>query len=209
MILKAKHNFFIYPFFKWYSGFIIKRDFSSIRVIGELNEKQLPILLLSNHISWWDGFWAMYLNITILKRKFHFMMLEEQLRKFWFFNYSGGFSVNKKSKSIVETLHYTSELLKDEKNMVLIFPQGEIQSIHNQSMSFENGLGHILKQKENNIQVVFLVNLIDYFSNRKPGIYMHIQEYKELAFDMKSIQESYNVFYAQSVEKQKTLQNVK
>ena len=203
MILRAKHNFFIYPFFKWYAGYIIKRHFGIVRIIGELKEKQLPVLLISNHISWWDGFWAMYINLNVLHRKFHFMMLEEQLRKYWFFNYTGGFSVNKKSKSIIETLNYTSELLNDNKNMVLVFPQGEIQSLHYHNIQFEKGLERILINKTNAVQVVFLVNLIDYFSNRKPGIYFHIQEYAGVGFDMKSIQESYNLFYAESAEKQK------
>lgn len=203
MILKAKHNFFIYPFFKWYAGFIIKRHYGTVRISGNIKEKNLPVLLISNHISWWDGFWAMYINLNVLHRKFHFMMLEEQLRKYWFFNYTGGFSVNKKSKNIVETLNYTSELLSDNKNMVLIFPQGEIQSMHNQQIQFEIGLERILKNKENAVRVIFLINLVDYFSTRKPGIYFHIQEYVDGAFDLKSIQESYNLFYIQVVEKQK------
>jgi len=203
MILKAKHNFIIYPFFKWYAGFIIKRHYGTVKIIGHFKDKNLPVLLISNHISWWDGFWAMYINLNVLHQKFHFMMLEEQLRKYWFFNYTGGFSVNKKSKSIVETLNYTSELLNDSKNMVLVFPQGEIQSIHNQYIKFEKGLERILKNKENTVQIVFLANLIDYFSNRKPGIYFHIQEYAGGGFDMKSIQDSYNLFYAQSAEYQK------
>ena len=204
MIIKAKHNFIIYPFFKWYAGFIIRRHNNTVKIIGKFKDRNLPVLLISNHISWWDGFWAMYINQNVLHRKFHFMMLEEQLRKYWFFNFTGGFSVNKSTKSIVDTLNYTSGLLTDKENMVLIFPQGEIQSLHNQNIQFERGLEHVLRNKENAVQVIFLVNLIDYFSNPKPGIYFHIREYTEGAFDLKSIQQSYTVFYADSVDKQMT-----
>jgi 1-acyl-sn-glycerol-3-phosphate acyltransferase len=204
MILKAKHNFIIYPFFKWYAGFIIKRHNSTVKITGDFKDRNLPVLLISNHISWWDGFWAMYINQKVLHRKFHFMMLEEQLRKYWFFNFTGGFSVNKSTKSIVDTLNYTSGLLKDKENMVLIFPQGEIQSLHNQNMQFEKGVERILKNKENTVQVIFLVNLVDYFSNPKPGIYFHIREYVDGAFDLKSIQQNYTKFYAESVDKQMT-----
>jgi 1-acyl-sn-glycerol-3-phosphate acyltransferase len=203
MILKAKHNFIIYPFLKWYAGLIIKRHYSAVHIFGDLKDTNKPVLLIANHISWWDGFWADYVNQNVFHRKFHFMMLEEQLRKYWFFNYSGGYSVSKKSKSIVETLNYTSELLNDPKNMVLVFPQGEIQSMHNQNIQFEKGLERILRNQGNAVQVVFLANMIDYFSNRKPGIYFHLQEYTNGTFDIKSIQDSYNLFYAQSVEKQK------
>ncbi len=204
MILKAKHNFIIYPFFKWYAGFIIKRHNNTVKIVGEFNNKNLPILLISNHISWWDGFWAMYINQNVLHRRFHFMMLEEQLRKYWFFNFTGGFSVNKSTKSIIETLNYTSEILTGNKNMVLIFPQGEIQSLHNQKIQFESGLEHILKKKENAVQIIFLVNLIDYFSQPKPGIYFHIREYSDGVFDLKTMQKKYNEFYAESVDKQMT-----
>lgn len=201
-MLKAKHNFVIHPFFKWYAGSIIKRHFGIVRIVGEIQKKNLPVLLISNHISWWDGFWAMYINLKVLHRKFHFMMLEEQLLKFRFFNYTGGFSVNKKSRSIIETLNYTTELLSDKENMVLVFPQGEIQSQHNQSFHFEKGLERIIKDKRDKIQIVFLANLVDYFSNRKPGIYFHLQEHNNIVNDMADLQQQYNLFYVQSVERQ-------
>jgi len=88
--------------------------------------------------------------------------------------------------------------------MVLIFPQGEIQSLHNQNILFEKGVERVLKNKENAVQVVFLANLVDYFSNPKPSIYFHIHEYMERDFHLQSIQENYNRFYAESVRKQMT-----
>ena len=183
----------------------MKRHFGTIKVIGEFREKKLPVLLVSNHTSWWDGFWAMYLTVKIFKRKFHFMMLEDQLRKFWFFNYTGGFSVNKKSRSIVETINYTVELLADNKNMVLIFPQGEIQTMHNQSFLFENGIERILKKRKGPVQTMFLACIVDYFSSKKPGIYLYLEEYSLPVYDIASIQCSYNEFYSQCLDKQRHL----
>jgi 1-acyl-sn-glycerol-3-phosphate acyltransferase len=205
LILKAKHNFIIHPFFKFYAVWIIKRHFKIVRLIGEIKEKNLPILLISNHTSWWDGFWAMYINLKVLKRKYHFMMLEDQLRKYWFFNYTGGFSVNKKSRNVLETIQYTRKVLSDNKNMVLLFPQGEIQSMHNQNIEFENGLERILKDKEGKVQIVFLANLVDNFSDRKPGIYFYIEECRETIFTSANIQNQYNAFYYRCIENQKLL----
>jgi 1-acyl-sn-glycerol-3-phosphate acyltransferase len=207
MILKAKHHFIIYPFFKWYAQWIVKRQFGKVRIIGHLTNNDRPILLIANHTSWWDGFWAMYVNLKIFRRKFYFMMLEQQLRKYWLFNYAGGFSVHKQSKSIIETLTYTTELLKDSNNLVLVFPQGEIQSMHTQNIEFEKGIERILKNSAIALQVVFMVNLIDYFSNRKPGVYFHLQEYKGDAYDAESIQRSYNQFFAESVKYQMNFKN--
>jgi len=205
VILRAKHNFLVYPFFKRYAVWIIKRHFKEIRVIGDYTINERSLLLISNHISWWDGFWAMFLNVKIFKKKFHFMMLEEQLRKYWFFNYTGGFSVSKRSKSIVETLNYTSDLLNDNRNMVLIFPQGEIQTMHNQKFEFEKGLERILKNKENSIQIIFLASLVDFFSNSKPSIYLYLSEFNVIVLSVESIQSKYNEFYSQCVEKQMKL----
>jgi len=203
MILKAKHNFLIYPFFKRYSVWIMKKHFGVIQVLGQFQDKKLPVLLISNHISWWDGFWSMYLNVEVFKRKFHFMMLEDQLRRFWFFNYTGGFSINKKSKSVLESLDYTSELLSDSNNMVLIFPQGEITTMHQQNINFENGMVRVLKNKEN-YQVIFQVNLVDYFSSKKPGIYLYIEDYDNTVSG-RSVQDSYHAFYQQCDENQNNL----
>ena len=204
MILKAKHHSFIYPFFKQYTLWKMKRSFSTVEIIGKINDKDLPVLLISNHISWWDGFWAMYLNLKLFKRKFHFMMLEDQLRKYWFFNYSGGYSVNKKTRTIIETIDYTAELLGNKENMVLIFPQGEIQSLHRQEFIFEKGVESILKRVENKIQIIFVANLIDYFSTPKPGIYHYIKEYSGENYHLTQIEVQYNQFYRECLESQNT-----
>ena len=203
MILKAKHNAVIYPFFKWFIRFKINRNFNPVKITSEIIEKNLPVLLITNHNSWWDGLWVEYVNQQIFKRKYHFMMLEEQLRKFWFFNYTGGFSVRKNSKSIIETLDYTRQLLTNKNNLVLMYPQGEIQSMHEPVFKFERGLEHILKKIENPVQVVFMVSLVDYFSNPKPGLFLYLKEFDGMDFKTETILLKFNKFYADCVEKQK------
>ncbi len=207
MIIKAKHHFFIYPFFKYYAVKIINKHFENIQIIGSIKEQNLPVLLISNHVSWWDGFWAMYLNLKILKRKFHFMMLEKQLRKFWFFNYSGGFSINNHSKSIIETLDYTAQLLENKENMVLIFPQGKINSMHNQEIVFQKGIDRVLKKINQKIQIIFVANLIDYFSNKKPSIYMYLSEFEYETFNFSDMQNAYIHFFKKSIIKQSLIES--
>lgn len=203
MILKAQHNFIIYPFFKKYSQWIIKKHFSNVVINGNFLCKQKSVLLLCNHISWWDGFWIMYLNIKVFKMKFHFMMLEEQLRKYFLFNYSGGFSIKKKSKSLIESLNYTLELLLTPENFVLIFPQGEIESMHNNKISFQKGINKIIsKINYEKVQIVFVVNLIDYFSKPKPTLYSYIKEINYNEFNLSEIENNYNIFYQNCLNNQ-------
>lgn len=201
MIIKAKHNFFIYNFFRYYAVRKTNKFFETVNITGDYKKQEKPILVIANHISWWDGFWIMYLNMKIYKRKFHFMMLEEQLKKYWFFNYSGGFSVNKKSKTIIETLNYTVDLLKDKNNMVLIFPQGEIKSVYENNIQFEKGLDWIIK-KTKDIQIIQVASFVDYFSKQKPSLYIYFEEFNPN--ENTTLETSYNQFYSKSVEKQKT-----
>ncbi len=202
MILKAKHHSFIYPFFQKFTLWKMKLNFHEVKRFGSFKDNDLPLLIISNHTSWWDGFWLMHLNLNLLNRKFHFMMLESQLRKFWFFNYTGGFSVNKNSRSILETINYTAKLLSDKQNMVIVFPQGEINSAHNQNMRFEKGIERIIAKCENEISVLFVVNLTDYFSNSKPTLFQYIKEYELEDIDINAFEKSYQLFYNQSVNSQ-------
>ena len=204
MIIKAKHNFIIHPIFKQFSRVMINRHFASVEVIGDIEtSSDRSVLLLSNHTAWWDGFWHLYLNMKIFKKKFHFMMLEEQLRKHWYFNYTGGFSVNKSAKSVIETIQYSAELLSHPENLVLIFPQGKIESIHKQSIDFEKGVQKIIERTDrSNLQIIYLVNSIDYFINKKPILYHYIKEYKGSDTNYLVLEKSYNAFFKESIKHQ-------
>ncbi len=205
MILKAKHHPIIYPFFQKYVHWKIKKAFNSVIIDGNFLDRNLPVLVISNHSSWWDGFWIYILNHRLLKRKFHFMMLEEQLKRYWYFNYCGGFSIKKNSKTIFETFNYTVELLNDSNNLVLIFPQGKIQSMHNHRIEFEKGIERIIKKLDNEISILFVVNLIDYLSNPKPTLYQYIEEYNYDEFDFDDFKESYQNFFQRCIIKQSLL----
>jgi len=205
LITKANHNPIIFNFFKWYTNWKIKKYFHQVKIIGEFQEKNKSILLVSNHNSWWDGFWTLYLNMKIFKHQFFFMMLEKQLKKFWYFNYCGGFSVNKNSSTLIESLQYSAELLSNSQNLVLLFPQGKIESMHQQEIKFEKGLEWILKKTGSSVQIIFLANLIDYFSMPKPTLSIYFQEYSVVDFQTATLERDYNIFFNKCLQNQKQL----
>jgi len=207
MMLKAKHQFIINTFFRLYTRWMVWRRFGKPSIEGNIDEKNLSILLIANHVSWWDGFWLAWLNDNLFNRKFHFMMLESQLRKYWFFNYTGGYSVKSQSHSMIETLDYTCQLLNHPKNTVLMFPQGKIQSMHQQTFHFEKGIEWILKHGQHSMQLVFVCNLVDYGSQPKPSLTIYIKEYRSDLKDVASIEKAYNDFYCESVVKQQDIIN--
>lgn len=201
-MIKSKHHFFIYPFFQRYTKRTLRKNFHKVEIVGEFQENHLPVLVLANHISWWDGFWVMHLNLEILHRKFHFMMLEEQLKKHWYFRYAGGFSVRRNTLSIIKTLNYTTEILQNKHNMVLLFPQGHLRSMHEKELTFESGIGKIVKGCKNEINILFAANFIEYGSKRKPSLFMHIQSYKGEGKTTTDIQNGYNDFYRDALSYQ-------
>lgn len=204
MIIKAKHHIVIHPLFKLFSQVMINSHFAQVKVIGNVNvSDNRSILLLSNHSSWWDGFWQLYLNMKVFKKKYHFMMLEEQLRKHWYFNYTGGFSVKPSARSAIKSIQYAAELLSHPNNLVLMFPQGKVESIHKHSFTFEKGVQKILeKTSKKKVQVVFLATSIDYFINRKPILHYYIAEYKEESIYHCQLEKSYNTFFNACIKQQ-------
>jgi 1-acyl-sn-glycerol-3-phosphate acyltransferase len=207
MILKASHNRFLYGFFRLYTRLRINGAFRKVTIRGDVADRGIPVLVLANHFSWWDGFWVMYMNIKLFRRKFYYMMLEEQLRRHMFFNKMGGYSVKRGSRSIIESIKYTVDLLKDNSNMVLLFPQGRILSIYQGSISFEKGIEKVISEAGGRSQVLFEINLVEYFSHARPSLYIYLCEYTGPG-KIEEIEKAYNEFYAATVKKHSDMKGI-
>ncbi|MDD2530011.1 MAG: 1-acyl-sn-glycerol-3-phosphate acyltransferase [Bacteroidales bacterium] len=178
---------------------MIRKKFHSVIIESKEFDLSKPILLISNHVSWWDGFWAMYINLKLFKKKFYFMMHENQLLKYKFFNQTGGFSINNQYRHIIDSINYSSSILDDKNNLLVIYPQGEINSIYQSEFVFKRGIEKIIKEKD--ISLIFSANLIDYFSCPKPSVYIYLEQYLG-DYNLRDIQKAYNDFYKNSTEKQ-------
>ena len=199
--MKSRHHFIVYPFFQHYTRYLLRTRYHTVSIENHFADNGNAVLLIGNHVGWWDGFWAMYLNLKVLKRKFHFMMLEEQLMRYRFFNYTGAFSVDKGSRSVVESIRYASELLNDSENMLLMYPQGRLHSMYEHHFQFEKGIERMLKNRERKVQVVFSANLVDCFTEPKPSLSIYTENY-EGAFTVEALEQAYNDFYTRCLEKQ-------
>ncbi len=208
MIIRARHHPFISPFFTRYGRHRIKRHFHRVVVSGDYTEKNLPILLVANHMSWWDGFWLNELNAKVFGRKFHFMMLEEQLRRHWYFRYTGGFSVRKGTRSVMESLAYAAGLLSDPRNLVMMFPQGEIQSLYTGDFRFGKGIGHILRKVSGEVQIIFVANLVEYLSNPRPSLFTYMKEYDVKTNDIHEMQAAYNEFFGSCLQRNRQIKEI-
>ena len=204
-MIKANHKPVFVRFFNRFTTRQIARHFHQVIVQGSVEEqKNKPIVLFGNHISWWDGFFALYLNINHFHKRFHVMMLEEQLQQHKIFAKAGAFSIRKNSKSIIDSIQYSRELLNNPQTLLVLFPQGVIHSIYENSIVFEKGITKILHGKED-VSVYFFASFIDYMENKKPSLYLYVEKNITTAVLSHSLlEEAYNRFYSSCYENQKS-----
>lgn len=174
MIKATKMEWVKKAFYLFESKLIFPRKFKEILVDEVFIKPDHSVLLLQNHISWWDGFWGSYLGYKYFSKSYHVMVQENQLKKHFYFKYKGAFSIKKKSKEILESIDYTNELLSNPHNMVLIFPQGRLQSLYTDEIILEKGINKILEKAPPKCQVIYNAVTINYFEGFKPTIRFHL-----------------------------------
>jgi len=203
-MIRARHKRYYVKFFNWYSWFIIRNHFRNVNIFMETPIPEGPLLLIGNHFSWWDGFFTVYVNQQIFKRKVHIMMLEEQLQKRMFLNKAGAFSISKGSRSIIESLDYCREILSKRRNLLVIYPQGTIQSAYLKQFKFQKGLERLLTETGQDLQLVFMASLIEYFSERKPRLDIYLCRMPVSGKpSIKKIEAEYNRFFDACRSRQK------
>lgn len=181
--------------------------FSKVSYIGDVKINQdKATLVLMNHFSFYDGFMIYRFCRRTVKKQLRVMVVKAQLKAFILIKYLGSFSVDKKSRSLVNSLNYAASLLDDPKNMLTIFPQGELYSLHLNKIKFEGGIGKILQKKKKEVQIIFAVTLIDYLDSFKPKANFYYEEYTGDE-SVEALENAYNLFYKQCKVKQQQLHN--
>lgn len=206
-MIKARHHWVINPLFEWLTRVLIRRHFHAVHIHGESLCPKGSVLMIANHIGWWDGFWMNYLNQQLSRRAFYFMMSEEQLRKHWYFRYAGGYSVRKGNRSVVESLQYTVDLLRDPSHLVLLFPQGKIGSAYLDRLHFQKGVQRIMNQVDETTNLLFVASFTDYLSEAKPHLYLYTRLYKASCFKNRSLEVEYNCFYREALNQQQQIES--
>lgn len=173
-MIKAQHNKYAKFVFDIYLKRLLKssfKDFWMINSFPQIDDSK-SLVVLSNHFSWWDGFFVYWLLNIKLNRKVFIMMLEEQLKRFWFFRKVGCYSINLKDKqSTITSLRYTIEILNSPKNVVVIFPQGEIQPYEKRPVELKEGISFLSKVSEKNFLILPLAFKIHHSNEKNPFIY--------------------------------------
>lgn len=201
-MIKSNYNKYWLWFYSSYFRVLQKIHFRKITVISnDIFPEGQSVLLLQNHFSYYDGYWSMYLCKKVFRRRFHVMMLEEELRKRMFLTRCGVFSVRKNSRDLLESISYANDLLKNQLNVVTIYPSGEIISHHQQNFRFQQGFIRIAGNPSNQSLIVLAVVLVDHFSQARPEIRIYLKNYSGER-TAEAIEQAYHSFYQNCIVKQ-------
>lgn len=102
-----------------------------------------PILLVSNHTSWWDGFLLKKVHEAVRPESaFHPVMLETEIRRRPFLRSLGAVGLTPGSPSTFRRLLKTLRTArrKSPNLTVLYFPQGRIWPSHRRPLGFKKGV---------------------------------------------------------------------
>jgi len=203
--ISARHSLLGDWFWATFSKWSIKLRFHRFHYEQQIKvDPARSILMIGNHTSWWDGFLPLWLNHQHMGKRFHAMMLEEELRKRPFLRQAGGFSIAPGRRSQLASLAYASDLLRDPQNLVLIYPQGRIHSMSSHQIQFQPGVERILNQLDQPPQIVFSVSFIDFFQYPKPSIFYYLTTWQAptTIFDHQDMQQAYQSFFDVCLAKQ-------
>ena len=173
-MIRAQHRLWADIIFQPYLTRLFKRNFHEIRLLGTPPEipDDLPLLLLPNHSTWWDGFFVYLLNKQVFRRTAHLMMLEAQLTKYKFFTKIGAYSIEPENpRGVIESLEYTAELLNREMSLVAVFPQGELLPWHTRPLDYKRGVEWILRKHGKPVTLLPLAIRTEFLGEKRPSVF--------------------------------------
>jgi 1-acyl-sn-glycerol-3-phosphate acyltransferase len=137
----------------WFSGHArsrIRNTFGEVRVRGldaaRAKTKDAPLLVVSNHTSWWDPLVALHVSTHLLEKAGHALMDAKNLRRLPFFALVGGFGVDLTDRADgAAAIAYGAKLLDTAENLVWIFPQGAERPSSERPLGFRRGSGEIAR----------------------------------------------------------------
>jgi 1-acyl-sn-glycerol-3-phosphate acyltransferase len=173
-VLYAHHHPLAKQVFVPYLRHLFRKHTHGVFVLNAIPDipDHIPIILAPNHSLWWDGFIVYMLNHVHYQRKFHVMMLEEQLHRYWFFQHVGAYSIRQESpRSIVETMRYTQTLLQQTPApLITIFPQGEQLPTRIRPLHCKRGIEMLTQSSHQEIAVIPLAVRIEHIDQPLPHV---------------------------------------
>jgi hypothetical protein len=105
---------------------------------------------------------------------------------------------------MLQTFGYIRELLSNPENLVVIFPQGQIYSLHQREILFEKGIFKALEGLEDAYEIWFSVALPEFGNQPKPCLHGYLKKYDHGAVKGDEIEAAFQAFYQDTLDGQIT-----
>jgi 1-acyl-sn-glycerol-3-phosphate acyltransferase len=209
MIIKAKPlPVFLIKLGALFLIWVLRKRFNKMTINGDVEIKpNHSYILMCNHFGFIDGFFAYYLCFKWLDKRqkikgLYAMSVKKQMEKNWWLKYSGSFSVAPGTRSVDESLSYAAFLLNEPGNVLLYFPQGNLESSHIRYIEFKDGIYEIVNRTKGNCQLIWSSNILEYFESTKPSAYLNILDCgTNQNFDFEALKEKVNKYHLQAIKK--------
>lgn len=203
-MIEAEHKRWAFRLIDIYLNKQFRKYFNRFYLCGDVPHisEHSSFILTPNHFSWWDGFliyfaWRKYFT----QKRFHLMMLERQLQRYWFFRKVGCFSIDTESdRGSLETVRYTRALLSESSNLVVLFPQGKIEPVDIQTPAIKKGLVYFTADIDSPVTILPTAFRIEYGEEKLPDIFCRFGE----AVDPAAVKRNFSLFeeaFTDNIEK--------
>jgi len=191
--------------FTWYSRKYLQRHFHSLRVsragLPPKNCEQ-PLVIFSNHASWWDPLLWLALKDEFFPRHRAFSPIDAKaLARYKLLGRLGFFGVEQKTgRGAVQFLQTAEAILREPGHILALTPQGRFADARERPVRFESGLGHLAMRVP---QAVFLPMASEfvYWEERLPEILVRFGEPIEVGASTETRDaESWTSLFEQNLE---------
>lgn len=160
--------------FTWYARRYLRRHFHSLRISRSGSApgyRDQPLVIYSNHASWWDPLVCLVLKAHRFPERQAFTPIDATaLERYGILRRVGFFPVEQRSaRGAVQFLRTATAILKSPRNLLAITPQSRFADVRERPVRFEGGLGLLATRVDDVVFVPFAAEYV-FWEERLPEI---------------------------------------
>jgi len=166
--------------FTWYCRRYIRRHFHSLRVSRDAlppEARGLPLVVFTNHASWWDPLVGLVLKEAFFPERQLFAPMDAaMLERYRLFARLGFFGVEQQTRrGAVRFLHSSEAILRRQNSLLAVTPQGRFADARERPVRFQPGLGHLAARAGRAVFLPMVTEFV-FWEERLPEILVRFGE---------------------------------
>ena len=166
--------------FTWYCRGYIRRHFHSLRVsLAGLppNNTGLPLVIYTNHASWWDPLVGLVIKDTFFSERALFTPIDAaMLARYRMFAKLGFFGVEQGGRrGAVQFLRTAETILGSPHHLLAVTPQSRFADVRERPVRFQSGLGHLATRVQRAVFLPMATEFV-FWEERLPEILVRFGE---------------------------------